>query len=107
MEYESMEKEREIDLLEYWKTIVKRKWVIVGFAAILMLSVGIITFNIVPKYKAMTTLLIKEEGSKMLSIEDEFGYQRRVVNLRFYNTQLKLLKSKSLVERVVRLFFGF
>ncbi|GAH70766.1 unnamed protein product, partial [marine sediment metagenome] len=65
-------------------------------------SVGIKTFNTVPKYKAMTTLLIKEEGSKMLSIEDEFGYQRRVMNLRFYNTQLKLLKSKSLVERVVR-----
>ena len=102
MEYKSMEKERDIDLLEYWKMIVKRKWVIVVFAVVLILSVGIITFNTVPKYKAMTTLLIKEESSKMLSIEDEFGYQRRMMDSKFYNTQLKLLKSKSLVERVVR-----
>ena len=102
MGYELMEKEWEIDLLEYWETIIRRKWVIVVFAVVLILSVGIITFNTVPKYKAMTTLLIKEESSKMLNIEDEFGYQRRVMDLRFYNTQLKLLKSKSLAERVVR-----
>ncbi len=37
-----------------------------------------------------------------MSIEDEFGYQRRAVDLRFYDTQLKLLKSKSLAERVAR-----
>ena len=35
------EKEREVDLLEYWRVIVKRKWVIVTFAGALILFVGI------------------------------------------------------------------
>ncbi len=96
------EREKEVDLLEYWRVIVKRKWVVVTFGGALILFVGIFSFLVTPIYKAKTTLLIEEESSRILSIEDEFGYQRRAVDLRFYNTQLKLLKSKSLAERVAR-----
>ncbi len=96
------EREKEVDLLEYWRVIVKRKWVVVTFGGALILFVGILSFLATPIYKAKTTLLIEEESSRILSIEDEFGYQRRAVDLRFYNTQLKLLKSKSLAERVAR-----
>ena len=96
------EREKEVDLLEYWRVIVKRKWVVVTFGGALILFVGIFSFLATPIYKAKTTLLIEEESSRILSIEDEFGYQRRAVDLRFYNTQLKLLKSKSLAERVAR-----
>ena len=96
------EREKGVDLLEYWRIIIKRKWVVVTFAGALILFVGIFSFLATPIYKAKTTLLIEEESSRILSIEDEFGYQRRAVDLRFYNTQLKLLKSKSLAERVAR-----
>jgi len=96
------EREKEVDLLEYWRVIVKRKWVVVTFGGALILFVGIFSFLATPIYKAKTTLLIEEESSRILSIEDEFGYQRRALDLRFYNTQLKLLKSKSLAERVAR-----
>jgi succinoglycan biosynthesis transport protein ExoP len=74
----------------------------VTFSGAFILFVGIFSFLASPIYKATTTLLIEEESSRILSIEDEFGYQRRAVDLRFYNTQLKLLKSKSLAERVAR-----
>jgi len=96
------EREKEVDLLEYWRVIVKRKWVVVTFGGALILFVGIFSFLATPIYKAKTTLLIEEESSRILSIEDEFGYQSRALDLRFYNTQLKLLKSKSLAERVAR-----
>ena len=102
MEYETIEKRKEVDLLEYWQVIAKRKWVIMVFAVVFILSVGIRTFNTVPVYKATTTLLIEEEASKVLSIEDEFGYRRQMTDLRFFNTQIKLLTSKSLAERVAR-----
>ena len=102
MEYETIEKRKEVDLLEYWLVIAKRKWVIMVFAVVVVLSVGIRTFNTAPVYKATTTLLIEEEASKVLSIEDEFGYRRQMTDLRFFNTQIKLLTSKSLAERVAR-----
>ena len=100
MNYE--EERREVDLLEKWRVIVKRKWVIVTFVSALILLTGIFTFTATPIYKATTTLLIDEEASKVMSIEDEFGYRRQMSDLRFYNTQLKLLKSRSLIERVAR-----
>ena len=97
------EKKREVDLIEYWSVIVKRKWVIMTFAGTLIFFVGVFSFLATPKYKSTATLLIEEESSRILSIDDTFGYQPGVFrDLRFFNTQLKLLESESLAERVAR-----
>lgn len=97
------DRKKEIDLMEYWGIIIKRKWVIVSFAGALIFFTAIFSFLATPKYKATSTLLIEEGTSKILSMEDAFGYQSPVVrDLRFYNTQLKLLESKSLAERVAK-----
>ncbi|NIO49358.1 MAG: polysaccharide biosynthesis tyrosine autokinase [Candidatus Aminicenantes bacterium] len=97
------EKRREVDLIEYWRVIVRRKWVIMTFACTLIFFVGVFSFLATPKYKSTTTLLIEEESSRVLSIDDTFGYQPGVFrDMRFYNTQLKLLESESLAERVAR-----
>ncbi|MCD6193936.1 MAG: polysaccharide biosynthesis tyrosine autokinase [Candidatus Aminicenantes bacterium] len=99
---EQREREDEVDLLDYWRVIVRHKWIIVACVGLLVLFVGIFTFTATPKYKAKATLLIEEEGSKILSIEDQLGYRAQVTDLRFFNTQIRLLRSKSLAERVVR-----
>lgn len=97
------EKKREVNLIEYWSVIVKRKWVIMTFAGTLIFFTGVFSFFATPKYKSKATLLIEEETSGILSIDDTFGYQPRVFkDLRFFNTQLKLLESESLAERVAR-----
>lgn len=92
----------EVDLLEYWRIIVKRKWVLIAFTGALVLFTGIFSFLATPKYESTATLLIEGERSRILSIEDEFGYSRSYEDLRSFNTSLKLLKSKSLAERVAR-----
>jgi len=97
------EERKETDLIEYWKIIVKRKWVIITFAGALIFFTGVVSFLATPKYKSATTLLIEEEASRVLNIDETFGYQPGIYrNLRFYNTQLRLLESKSLAERVVK-----
>ena len=99
----NLEKRKSLDLWEYWRVITKRKWVIITFASALVFFTGVFSFLATPKYKATTTLLIEDEASKILSIEETFSYQPQVFrDLRFFNTQLKLLKSKSLAERVAR-----
>jgi len=97
------EKKKEVDLMEYWGVIVKRKWVLITFAGSLIFFVAIFSFLVTPKYESTSTLLIEEGTSKILSIDETFGYQSPVFrDLRFFNTQLELLKSKSLAERVAR-----
>jgi len=98
----SQDKKTEVDLMEYWRMIVKRKWVIIGFAGTLIFFTGLFSFLKTPLYRSTSTLLIEEETSKILSIEETFGVQSEFIqDLRFYNTQLKLLKSKTLAEKVV------
>lgn len=101
MEYQRHEEE-EMDLLEYWRMIVKRKWVLITFTGILVLFIGVFSFLATPQYRSTATLLIEGELSKILSIEDELGYSRNFEDLRSFNTSLRLLKSKSLAERVAR-----
>lgn len=97
------EKKTEIELIEYWRIILRRKWVIISFSGALLIFTAIFTFIATPMYKSTVTLLLEEETSRMLSIEDTFGYQTPVSrDLRGFNTQLRLLKSKSLAERVVQ-----
>jgi len=98
-------KKKEIDLMNYLRVILKRKWVIITFASSLILFTGIFSFLARPKYKATATLLIEEGTSKILNIDETFGfgYQSSVVrDLRFFNTELELLKSRSLAERVAK-----
>lgn len=94
---------RESDLVDYLKVFIKRQRLIFAFTSALVLLTAVFSFLATPKYRATATLLIEEEGSKMLSLEDSFGNTSRVYqDLRFFNTQLKLLKSKSLIERVAK-----
>src|SRR4030042_1367271 len=101
---ENKEKSKEVDLLEYWRIILGRKWVVITFMGLLLLFTGIFSFLATPLYKSTTTILIEEESSKILSFDATFGNQqpRLLQDLRNYNTQLKLLKSVSLVDQVVR-----
>ncbi len=94
---------KEIDLFEYAKVIVKRRRLIIAFAAAVLLLTAVFSFLATPKYRATATLLIEEESSKMLSLEDSFGNPSRVYqDLRFFNTQIKLIKSMSLIEKVAK-----
>ncbi len=98
MEYK--DEPRELDLMQYWVVILKRKWVLITFASVIVILTGIFSFTTTPIYRASTTILIEESSSKMLSIEDEFGYTRQVSDMRFFNTQLHFLQSLALAERV-------
>ena len=75
----SQEKKAEIDLMEYWRVIVKRKWVAIGFAGALLFFTGIFSFLATPLYKSTATLLIEEESSKILSLEETFGFQTQYI----------------------------
>ncbi len=105
MEYLEREQEQEFDLMEYWRVIVKRKGILFTFAGTIILIIGLYSFMAAPKYQPTATLLIGEEASKTLNIEDEFGfvnYSSQIKEQIFINTQLQLLQSQAMAERVAR-----
>jgi len=96
---------KEIDVLEYWHTIQKRKWILVTFAAVLVVFVAIFSFTSTPLYRATASIMIEEPSSNMLNIQDIMnygGYYRSDFLGTYFNTQLKLLTSRSLAERVAK-----
>lgn len=91
----------EIGILDYWNIVIKRKWVVVIFTGALLFFTAVFTFLATPMFKSTATLHIDEEFSKILSIEEAFGYQARFRDMTYFTTQLRLIRSKRLAERVV------
>ncbi len=96
---------KDIDLLEYWRIIVKRKWVLAAFCAILLVGAAVKSFTTTPLYRATASILIDEPGTSMINIQDILnsgGYYRSDYLGTYFNTQLRLLTSRSLAERVAK-----
>ena len=96
---------KEIDILEYGRVVLKRKWVLLTFAAVLVVLAAVFSFTTRPLYRATATLLIEEPGSSLLNIQDILNsgaYYRTDYLGTYFNTQLRLLTSRSLAERVAK-----
>jgi succinoglycan biosynthesis transport protein ExoP len=94
---------KEIDLLEYGRIVLKRKWILVTFTAVLVALAAVLSFTRRPLYRATATLLIDEPGASLLNIQDVLNagaYYRSDFLGTYFNTQLRLLTSRSLAERV-------
>ncbi len=101
MKYEK--KQNEIDLMDYWQIVLKRKWILIAFAGSLVVFTGIFSFVAKPQFKSTATLMIEDASARMLSMEESFAYRTPVFrDLTFFNTQIRLIKSKSLADRVVK-----
>jgi succinoglycan biosynthesis transport protein ExoP len=103
--FASKTERKEVDLLEYVRVVLKRKWVLVTFAAVLVVLAAVVSFTRTPLYRATATLLIDEPGSSLLNIQDVLNagaYYRNDFMGTYFNTQLRLLTSRSLSERVAK-----
>jgi capsular exopolysaccharide synthesis family protein len=96
---------KEIDLLDYWRTILKRKWVIVTVTAVLLAISAVVSFTTTPLFEARTTILIEDLNTGVLTIQDLLNSSSGLNNDwqgTYFNTQLHILQSRSLAERVAK-----
>ncbi len=81
-----------------------RRWLILGFTAIVVAAVAVWMFVARPVYEASTIVQIDPERPRVVSFADvtppEEAYNERVVDA-YYQTQLELIRSRSLLERVI------
>ncbi|WP_018609051.1 GumC family protein [Uliginosibacterium gangwonense] len=95
-----LSEESKLELLEYWRSITKRKWAILALGLAVALLAGAVVYSLTPVYRATTTVLIEQNKNKVLSIEDVYtGFSQEK---EYYQTQVELMKSRDVASRVVR-----
>ncbi|MDM8557660.1 polysaccharide biosynthesis tyrosine autokinase [Candidatus Parabeggiatoa sp. HSG14] len=91
--------ENEMDLRTYWNTFNKYKWQVILLTLLIGLLTTLMTFSLQPVYRSMATLLIELEQPKVISIEEVYGLNS--FSRDYYQTQVEILKSRRLAEKVV------
>src|SRR6056297_2842209 len=100
----AMADDETIDLRELWRSVVKRKWVVISVVLILLVSSFLATTLTVPVYKSTATIQIKPPGNQILqyqSFTNESG-AAAYGGFQFRNSQLAILRSRDVAESVVR-----
>ena len=84
-----------------WRTMVNRRYIILGIVAAAIVLGFLITLTVTPLYTATTRIEISREQDKVADVE-RVQSDQMVQELTFYQTQYSLLNDRSIAERVVR-----
>jgi len=91
--------EGEINLLELWYTVYRHKWQIIGLAITAGLLAIIIVSSLKSIYKATTIIILETQQIKTVSIEEIYGLDS--ANKEYFNSQIGIMQSRKLAQRVV------
>jgi capsular exopolysaccharide synthesis family protein len=92
--------EETLDIVEYWRAIMKRRWGILGLTVATALIAMLVAFNIRPTYRGTASLLIEQGKNKVVSIEEV--YSQGFIQREYFQTQVEILKSDELARKVVQ-----
>ena len=91
--------EEAIHFRDLWHTILKRKWSLIAFFLLVVVTTAISTMLQTPIYRAVISLKIERDQLRVLDFKDVMAAEYSDSD--FYKTQYELLKSRTLAERVV------
>ena len=88
------------DVSEYWRVIRKWWWLILAITAACVLAAVVVSMLMTPQYQAKATLEVNPGGTQVVKMGelDPIATDDRA----FLSTQVGLLQSRSLAERVAR-----
>lgn len=95
-----LHQEQEVHLRDYWRIILKHRWTVLTFFAIILTTATIYTFSLTPTYRAIATIKIDRERPQILSFQEIGSAGNPDLGPEFMGTQQKLLQSRSLAKRV-------
>ncbi len=99
-EYADGMKSKKLDLQFYQRALRKNKWPIALFTAFITATAIFYSLVASPIYAANATLLLESQKANIVSIEDLFSSEQESID--YYGTQIAILKSRALAERVIR-----
>ena len=92
--------EEEISLSDFIEILRKRKWIIISTLVLSVATVLIASLMMTPEYKAEITLEISPDNPKITTFQDVVELD--APQAEYYETQYKLIKSKTLADQVSR-----
>ncbi len=96
----TVEQERELHLRDYLRVVLRRKWIVIAFFLISVTTILFGTFLMKPVYRASVVIKIDKENPNVVNFKDVYEVERATDS--YYQTQYKILKSRSLAKRVIR-----
>lgn len=97
---ERIQKEDEIDLNQLFSLLWRGKWFIVFTVALFAICGYLYTQNATRYYNATTTIQVGIDQGNVVSIDELYVLEARTKE--HYNTQIEMLKSRNMLERVVK-----
>ena len=92
-------REREAHLKDYYRTLRKHRWLVVGLFLLTVFTVSVWTFMQTPIYQASATVLIEPEAAKILNIQEVTSIGSPTQE--YYRTQYELITSRPILQKVV------
>jgi capsular exopolysaccharide synthesis family protein len=97
--YSSSQEPKEVELRDYWKVILKRKWTILSFTFIVFIATGVMTFTMNPIFRSTATIQINKENPQVVDFKEIFSVN--TMEMDYYQTQYRILESRTLAKRVI------
>jgi len=94
------DQEQQIDLRDYLRVILKRRWTILTVFAVIVTTVAIHTYTATPVYQATTRLIIEKENPNVVSIEEVMAIDSSGTD--YYQTQYKIIESRTVAREVIK-----
>lgn len=94
-----------VDLHAYWRTIARRRWIVVSFFVAAVLATAIVTLRQPKIYGATCTIIIDVAAPRVLEKEQvqevvESGSGASWYNREYYETQYRVITSRTVAQRV-------
>ena len=91
--------ENKLDIVEYWRSITKRKYAIFALGVAIAILAAVVVFVMTPIYRATAIVLIESNKSKVVTIEDVYsGFSQ---NREYFQTQVEIIKSREVAMRTI------
>ncbi len=92
--------EEEVHIRDYLEVLMRRKWIVIVFLVIVVATVTLGSFLMKPVYLATSTLRIDRKNPNVLDFKDVQQIDR--IGDDYYQTQYKVLQSRTLAKRVIK-----
>ncbi len=97
--HDPADQEDKLDIVEYWRSITKRKYPILAFGLAVALLAAVVVFVMTPIYRSTVTVLIEANKSKVVTIEDVYSGISQ--NREYFQTQVEIIKSREVAVKAI------
>jgi polysaccharide biosynthesis transport protein len=94
-----LRREETLDFVMHWRSIAKRKWWILGFAALVTTVTGVLVGLQAPIYRSTATLLIEQNRPRIAPTDEVAAAPPE--SREHFQTQAEVLKSRALAVKIV------